>query len=171
LKLLLSPPQPELADAITPGMVSQMITQLKGQYRAVLIDTSSKLDDRIMAVLENVDYILLLTSPELPAIKSAKLFLELFQQLQYDSEKIWVVINSANQSGGVPPAKIEKILKLQRTYQIPYDPRILLAVNRGVVLTQQEPNSPLAQAIIELAEEISQKLAMPDHAQPVTEQI
>ena len=83
--------------------VGQMIAQLRDEYGMVLIDTSSKLDDRIMAVLENVDYILLLTSPELPAIKSAKLFLELLNQLQFDQGKIWVAINSANQPGGVPP--------------------------------------------------------------------
>jgi len=171
LKLLLAPPQPELADAITPEMVGQMIARMRSEFGLVLIDTSTKLDDRIMAVLENVDYILLLTSPELPAIKSAKLFLELCDQLQFDRDKIWVAINSANQSGGVPPNKIEKILKLERTFRIPHDPRVLLAVNRGVVLTQQEPNSPLAQAIIQIADEINQKFVKPHRAEPIPEQI
>jgi pilus assembly protein CpaE len=171
LRLLLGPPQPELADAITPEMVARMITHLRDQYGLVLIDTSSKLDDRIMAVLENVDYILLLTSPELPAIKSAKLFLELCDQLQFDRDKIWVTINSANQSGGVPPSKIEKILKLDWTYRVPYDPRVLPAVNRGIVLTQQEPNSPMAQAIIQIADEINRKFVQPHRAEPVPEQI
>lgn len=167
LKLLLAPSQPELADAVTPEMIRGLIKSLKNQFRAVLVDTNNKLDDKTMAVLDSADYILLLTAPELPAIKSAKLFLELFEHLEFDRDRVGVVINSANLVGGIPPYKIEKILKLQRAFQIPYDPRILLAVNRGIVLTQQEPNTPSAQAIIQLAEEIGQMLPEPTEALPV----
>jgi pilus assembly protein CpaE len=167
LKLLLAPPQPQFADAVTPEMIRGLIKSLKSEFRAVVVDTNNRLDDKTMAVLDNADYILLLTTPELPAIKSAKLFLELFEQLELDLDRIGVVINSANMVGGIPPYKIEKILKIQRAHQIPYDPRILLAVNRGTVLTQQEPNTPSAQAIIQLAEEVGQMLPEPAESVPV----
>ena len=170
LKLLLAPAQPELADSISAEMVAALVERLKGQFRAVLVDTSTKLDDKTMAVLENADYILLVISPELPAIKSGKLFLELFDRLEFGRDRIGVIINSADEIGGVSPTKIERILKLERTYQIPYDPRLILAVNRGVAVTQQEPNTAAAQAIIQLANEIGQKLSEPKDVLPIIEQ-
>lgn len=159
LKLLLAPPQPELADAVSVEMIAGLIKSLKRDFRAVVVDSTHKLDDKTMAVLENADYILLILSPELPAIKSGKLFLELYDRLEYDRARLGVVINKADLAGGISPTKIEKILKVGYTFRIPHDPRMILAINRGIVVAQQEPNSPSAQAIIQLAAEIGQKLA------------
>lgn len=167
LKLLLAPPQPELADAVSVEMVAGLIKNLKRNFRAVVVDSTHKLDDKTMAVLENADYTLLILTPELPAIKSGKLFLELYDRLDYDRARVGVVINKADLAGGISPAKIEKILKVGYTFRIPHDPRMILAINRGIVVTQQEPNSPSAQAIIQLAEEIGQKLAEAKEALPV----
>lgn len=167
LKLLLAPPQPELADAVTAEMVGQVIDGLKKDFRLVLVDTSHKLGDKTMAVLDKADYIVLLTAPELPAIKSAKLFLELADRLEFDSDRVGVVINRANQYGGVSPAKIEKILKLERTFQVPFDSRLTSAINRGVAITQQEPNAPASQAIARIGQVIWDKLcaAQPEVAE------
>jgi pilus assembly protein CpaE len=169
LKLLLAPPQPELADAVSVEMVAGLIKSLRGDFRAVVVDTPHKLDDKTVAVLENADYILLILTPELPAIKSGKLFLELYDRLEYDRTRLGVVINKADLASGISPAKIEKILKVEHTFRIPHDPRLILAVNRGIIVVQQEPNSPSAQAIIQLAEQIGQELAEPKDALPVPE--
>ncbi len=159
LKLLLAPPQPELADAITPEMIGELIKGLKRDFKAVVIDTHSKLDDKTMAVLDEADFILTLTAPELPAIKSAKQFLELTELLELDPERLGIVINRANQAGGISPAKIQQILKIERAYQVAYDPRVSLAINKGIALTLQDPNSPSAQAIALLAAEVWDRLA------------
>ncbi len=169
LKLLLAPPQPELADAVSVEMVAGLIKSLRRDFRAVVVDTPHKLDDKTVAVLENADYILLILTPELPAIKSGKLFLELYDRLEYDRTRLGVVINKADLASGISPAKIEKILKVEHTFRIPHDPRLILAVNRGIIVVQQEPNSPSAQAIIQLAEQIGQELAEPKDALPVPE--
>jgi pilus assembly protein CpaE len=161
LKLLLAPPQPELADALTPEMLSELVTGLKRDFKAVLVDTQSKLGDKMMAIVEKADYIILVTVPELPAIKSAKQFLDLATLLEFGPNRVGVLINRANQPGGVAPGKIERILKLEYSYRIPYDPRITLAINRGVAVTQQEPNAPSAQAIAQIAKEVWQTVSKP----------
>lgn len=158
LKLLLAPSQPELADAITPEMVTEIIKGLKKHFKIVLIDTSSHLNDKTLAVLENADYILVIMSPELPSIKSTKLFLELADQLEFAPTRLGVIMNRATLPGGIPLQKIERALKLQRTHHIPDDPRLHLAINKGVAVTQQDPGAPSAQAITALAEEVWQKL-------------
>ncbi len=169
LKLLLGPPQPEMADAVTPEMVGELVEGLKENARAVVVDTPGKLDDKMMAILERADYILLVSAPELPAVKSTKLFLEVVDALGLDS-RLGVVINRADQPGGISVTKIEKLLKLERTFQIPYDPRLGFSINRGVVLTQQEPNSPSARAIIQMAQEIGEGLIQPPEMELMVEE-
>ncbi len=158
LKLLLGPTRPELADAITPDMVGEIVKSLKKHFKLVVVDTASQLNDKTLVVLDNSDYILLVTAPELPAIKNAKLFLELTEQLEFAPEKVGVLINRANEPGGVLPEKIEKALKLQQTYRIPYDPRLHAAINKGVAISQQDASAPSAQAITYLARELWKKL-------------
>ena len=158
LKLLLAPPQPELGDAITPQMMSEIIKSLKKHFKIVVIDTSSQLNDKTLAVLDNADYILVVTTPELPAIKSTKLFLELADQLEFSPNRLGVVMNRATLPGGISPDKIEKALKLPQSYRIPYDLKIHLTINKGMAITQQEASAPSAQAIIYLAQDLWQKL-------------
>lgn len=161
LKLLLAPPTPELADSITPPMVVEIVKVLKKHFKIVVIDTTSQLTDKTLVVLDNADYILVVNTPELPAIKSTKLFLELADQLEIASNRLGVVINRSNLPGGVSPDKIEKALKLPQTYRIPYDPKMHLAINKGVAITQQEPTAPSAQAVTFIAQDLWQKLGKP----------
>jgi pilus assembly protein CpaE len=161
LKLLLAPPQPELADAITPPMVVEIIKVLKKHFKIVVVDTTSQLTDKTLVVLDTADYILVVNTPELPAIKSTKLFLELADQLEIAPNRLGVVINRSTLPGGVSPDKIEKALKLPQTYRIPYDPKMHLAINRGVAINQQEPSAPSAQAVMFMAQDLWQKLGKP----------
>jgi pilus assembly protein CpaE len=168
LKLLLAPTQPELADSITPQMVSEIIKSPKKHFKIVVVDTSSQLNDKTLVVLDNADYILVVTTPELPAIKSAKLFLELTNQLEFSPNRLGVVVNRATLPGGIPPEKIEKALKLQSAYRIPYDPKLHLTINKGVAITQQEATAPSAQAITYVAQDLWRKLSE-GKAAPVVE--
>ncbi len=157
LKLLLAPPRPEMADSIQPEMLPKIIQGLKRQFKVVVIDTYSKLDNKMLAVLENVDYLLCVTNSELPGIKSAKQFLALADKIELAADRLEMIINRVDHPGGVSPAKIEKILKLNHTVQLPDDPRMALAINRGVLVMLQAPNTPFALAVTELAETIGEK--------------
>ena len=171
VKLLLAPPQPELADAITPPMVAQTLKTLKKQFKAVIVDTTSQLTDRTLSILDNADCILLVISPELPAIKSAKLFLELAPQLELSKERLHVVMNRSTLPGGIPTAKIEKALNLTETYQIPDDPRLHTAINKGIAVVLQDASAPSAKAIHYLARTLWEKIGPSEAAAPVREAV
>ncbi|MBN1995592.1 MAG: response regulator [Anaerolineae bacterium] len=161
LKLLLAPPEPQLADTILPDMLPEVVKGLKNLFKAVVVDTCSQLTDITVNILEKADYILVITSPELPAIKSVKLFLELAGRLEFAPNRLSVVINRAQIPGGVRPDQIGKVLKLsQQPYLVPYDPRIYMAMYKGALVNQQDSSAPSAQAIARLAAEVWQKLAV-----------
>lgn len=157
IKLLLAPPQPELADMITPAAVGDILKFLKTQFKMVMVDTNSALKDMTLTILEKADYILLVTTPELPAIKSAKLFLEIAEQLEFDMKRLLVVINQADKPGGIKIEKIKEILNMPNSYQIPYDPKLHFALSRGQSVCQSDSGAPSARAIVSLAQELSKK--------------
>ena len=124
LKLLLAPAKPELADAVSSPMITEIVTELRKQSKAVVIDTYSMLTDETLTILDIADYILVILVPELPAIKNTRSFLDLADELEFDPDRLRVVINKADELGGVPPNKVEQVLKLQHTFHIPRDPQI-----------------------------------------------
>jgi pilus assembly protein CpaE len=158
LKLLLAPPQPELADSISAEMVSQIIKTLKKHFKIVVVDTGSQLNDKTLVTLDAADYVLLITAPELPTIKSTKQFLDLAQNIELSNDRMGVVINRATVPGGISPDKMEKALKLDKSYRIPYDSKLHLSINNGIALTQQEAGAPSAQVITLIARDLLQKV-------------
>ncbi|HEY85407.1 MAG TPA: response regulator/pilus assembly protein [Chloroflexi bacterium] len=151
LKLLLAPQRPELAELITPNKITQIIEILQTQYQAVLIDTSTYLSNQILAALDAANYILIIITPEIPSMKNAKLFLELLEKLEYSLDRVGVIVNRANIEGGIAVDQITKVLKTPKTYFIPTDNKLNLAINKGVSIFEHEANSPSAKAITLLA--------------------
>lgn len=160
LQLLLAPPQPEFADEITPETLVDVLDGLRDSFAAIIVDTNSYLSEKNLAVLDAADYIVLITAPELPGIKSAKQFLELAEQLEIDRKRIGVVINRAALPGGVNPDQIETALNLDTSYRVPHDPKLLQATRRGAAVVQKDPGAPSARALKEIGQDIWQKVAV-----------
>ena len=158
LKLLLGPPKPEWAEKIIPGMVSEIINSLKNQFKVVIIDTESQLTNQTQAVFDSADYILAVAVPELPAIKDVKLFLEMTEQRDIDPKKLGVIINRANELGGIPPKKVEEVLNIEHAHLIPYDHRMDTALRKGQPVCQQDATAPSAMAIVHMAQQVWQEL-------------
>ncbi|MCB0211682.1 MAG: response regulator [Anaerolineae bacterium] len=165
VKILLAPPQPQLADMIKPEMMKDIITSLKNDFKMVVIDTHNHLEELTLSILEMADYILLVLTPELPAIKSCKLFLELAEQLEFPVDHIKIVINRANMPGGINLTKLEKVLQVDKSYRIPYDSKLHFALNnRGLSIYQQDPSAPSARALAELTQELLTEMRIADDA-------
>jgi len=154
LKLLLAPPQPELADIIPPTIIPEVINNLKKQFKMVVVDTHADLKETTLNILETADYILVVLTPELPAIKSTKLFLEVAEQLEYDRNRMVIVLNQADKPGGIKPDKIEEVLQVDQSYRIPYDPKLHFALSKGQSICQQDSNAPSARALTAMAHEL-----------------
>jgi len=80
LDILACPPRPELADHVSGEQFGKLIQFLTDMYTYVVIDTASYLTDAVQIALENSDSIILVTTQEIPSIKSCNLFLSLAEQ-------------------------------------------------------------------------------------------
>ncbi|MEJ2560965.1 MAG: AAA family ATPase, partial [Anaerolineae bacterium] len=103
IKALLAPPRPEMADLVAPGVLNTILEKLRRLYDYIVIDTPSTLADLTLTVLDVADRIILITTPDIPAIKNAKLFFEVTEALEYPSGKTILVLNNQIPGGCADP--------------------------------------------------------------------
>jgi len=152
VKALLAPGRPELADLVTPEHIKAILEQMLAIFDYVVVDTWPSLHDFMLNILDMSDRVLLVATPDIPAIKNARLFFEVTDALQYPEEKTSLVINMADKKGAIGRRDIEASIKHPVALCLPTDERnVLKAANEGIPLVVSNKKSPLAQAINELA--------------------
>jgi pilus assembly protein CpaE len=152
LNLLFAPPKPETAELITGSMLVQATRRLRDRSSAIVIDSPSYLTDHNLALFDIVNLVLLVVTPDLPAIKNARIFCDMAPHLGLSPERIVLVINRATMPGGIPAPQLEKALGLPRTFVIPDDPKLRYSSVKGATIFQMDAASPSAQALGQMAQ-------------------
>jgi pilus assembly protein CpaE len=162
IKALLAPPRPEMADLVTPEHLKRILEELRHQYDYVVVDTATIINDGILTALDLADRIVLVATPDIPAIKNSRLFFEITDALNYPPNKIMLVINKIDRRSGITAQMIEDNIKHQVVGQIPLDEVLVLnSINRGVPLMVDQRNKPIGQAIQQLAERVANEFRRP----------
>jgi pilus assembly protein CpaE len=151
INLLFAPPKPEAAELITGSMLVQVARRLRDRSSAVVIDTCSYLTDQNLALIDIVSLVVLVVTPELAAVKSARIFCDMAPHLGLPPERLVLVINRANMLGGIPAAQVEKALGARRVFHIPDDPKLRYSAVKGATIYQLDASAPSAVAIGALA--------------------
>lgn len=159
IKVLLAPPSPEVADTVTPQLIVDVLGRLKKIFDVIVVDTSSILDDVVLNVLDVSDKIIVVTTPEIPAIKDAKHFFEVTEALGYDRSRVILVLNKTDKRINIRAEDIANNIKYQVEGQLPLDERsVTTAVNQGVPYVLGDKNSLLTQSTITLSQHIIEVL-------------
>jgi pilus assembly protein CpaE len=152
VKALLAPPRPEVADTVTPGLVTDILERLRTMFDIIMVDTGSILDDVVLNVLDISDKIIVVTTPEIPAIKNAKLFFEVTEALEYDRGRIIFVLNKMDKRINIRAEDIEANIKYKIEGQLPLDERtVTTSVNQGIPFVLGNKTSLLSQATVALS--------------------
>jgi pilus assembly protein CpaE len=159
IKALLAPPRPEVADTVTPALVTDVLERLRTMFDIIIVDTSSVLDDLVLSVMDISDKIMVVTTPEIPAIKNAKLLFEVTEALEYERERIMFILNKVDKRINIRAEDIESNIKYKIEAQLPLDERsVTTAVNQGVPYVLGDKNSLLTQATVALSNHLVKSL-------------
>ncbi|MEK9164526.1 MAG: response regulator [Chloroflexota bacterium] len=155
VKALLAPTSPEQADVVNAAEVKKALEYLRREYAYVLVDTPSGLNDIVLSILDASDRIILVVTPDIPAIKDARIFFDLVDALEFQPERVMLVLNRADKRGGITAANIQDSIKHDVVAQIPLDDRAILhSINNGVPLMISNRGLPTAQAMADLANKV-----------------
>lgn len=164
LRVLLAPPSPVDAERITPENVKQILHLLREQFDYIYVDTRTILNDVILAALDEADAILLMTTAEIPAVKNAKTFFDVAEQLDYSPSKITLVLNKYDQRVGISADAIRNSISYPITSKIPMDSQVTgNAVNQGVPFVLNQSRTDVGREVIQLTSKMI-KVAEPQHA-------
>ena len=153
IKALLAPPRPEMADLVLPDHIKRILAELCNLYDYVIVDTPTAINDMILTVLDLADRIMLIATPDIPAIKNARLFFEITDALNYPTNKIMLVLNKMDKRSGITAQMIEDNIRHPVAAQIPLDEVVVLnSINRGVPFMMDARTKPIALALQQLAE-------------------
>ncbi len=170
VKVLLAPPRPEAGESLLANPVEEgsqsaieaIMDRMRDDFDVIVADTWSWVDDVSLTLFDAASLIVLIVTPDIPAVKSARLFLELTDKLDYGVENIVLVVNGTGQRGSLQVGQIEKAM-MPVTAEVPFDERsALAAANRGVPVVVRDRNRPMAKAIIRLSETIHERLLAPE---------
>jgi len=168
VRVLLAPPSPEMAETITPAGVRKIVEALRYTNDLVVVDCTANFSDTTLAILDAADIILTALTLEITSIKNIRLFLEVADQLGYESSKIKLVLNRADSSLGIRVADVEHSIGRKVEHTIVSDGRsVVYALNRGVPFVLSNREAQVSQDIIRLATAVTggeRKATVPDDA-------
>ena len=156
IKVLLAPPNPEAAELITGANIKKVLETLRENYAYVVVDTWPSFQEQVLTMLDVADVILTLMTLEITSLKNVRVFMDIVEKLGYDDQKVQLVANRNDSSGGIKASDVESSLARKIPHTIVSDGRALvLAVNRGVPFVISHRDSQVAKDIFTLAGKLS----------------
>ena len=164
--ILAAPMRPEDADSVSGAQLGGVVRYLSGMYPYVIVDTNSLLTDFTLAALDTADLLVLVITQDIPAIKNARLFLDLANGLGISRDQIVLVLNKYDKRRNITPERIKDNFKKDVDVVIPLDERAIVpAMDRGEPFVLRGGNTPSAKAMQELAGKIAAQIKARPHSQ------
>jgi pilus assembly protein CpaE len=155
VRVLLAPPSPEMAEAITPAGVKLVLDHLRRTFDLVVVDCTAFFNDTTLAILDAADVILTMLSLEITSIKNMRLFLEVAEQLGYEAGKVRLVLNRADSTLGIRVTDVENSIGRKVDETIVSDGRsVVYALNRGIPFFVSNREAQVSQDILRLARSV-----------------
>ncbi|MGC0329794.1 pilus assembly protein CpaE [Streptomyces sp. SAI-170] len=110
LALLLAPAEGERGEEVTDRAARQIVSALRSRYETVVIDCGAQTTGASAAAVEMADTALLVTTPDVVAVRGAKRVVRMWDRLQIrKAEETTVVVNRTSRSAEIQPPLIQKI--------------------------------------------------------------
>ena len=154
IRVVVAPPHLDMADAIRPEDIRKLISRLSELDEGyVVIDAWSSLDDCTLSVLDKCQQLVVITTPQVTAMRDVHRFLEVLNLLGYGRDATRLVLNHCYHRSDVNVKELERALGVSIVQEIEYAPnQVTASLNRGVPLVQEYGDSPAARSIMRLAQ-------------------
>lgn len=157
ITVLRGEPQLQLEIPIDPGQMSDLLQELSEVWEGyIVVNTSDGLDRWTVEILDTADTVLVVTTPELPALRPTRNFLDLADAAADTSGKWQLVMTSYQGKKVLHTADIEASIRFPIKATIAEDIALVsTSINRGTPLMVSHRKSPVAQDVLALAKQLA----------------
>lgn len=135
MHILAQPTDLEQREEVRGDLVMKVLTAVARTYQYCVVDVGSGLDEASLTAATVSDRILLIATPDVPAIKNTWRRLRLLERLGVEKDRIHLVLNRYDKRvTALPLSDIETNLSRKIDCVISEDPKVLRAVNEGKLL-------------------------------------
>jgi MinD-like ATPase involved in chromosome partitioning or flagellar assembly len=144
--------RPEEADEVTAELVTRAIAVLRKTFRYIIVDLGVTITDATLALFDLTQHVVLVTAPELSAVKGASDALDIMLQLGTPHNRMTVVLNNRQEKPAVTREAVERNLKRKVDIVVEFDGnRPEQAAVEGVILSLTNTKSEVARGTEALA--------------------
>jgi Flp pilus assembly CpaE family ATPase len=151
LEMLLAPVNPGDAEKVPPSLVGELLAVLRTMFDYVVVDTPPHLSEHVLTALDASAHHVLLTTPDVPALKNLRVVLDVLDMLAYPAEIRSVVLNRAEAKLRLTQEDVERVIRAPVTAQIPASRAVPISVNKGTPITLASPGHAVSKAIAAFA--------------------
>jgi pilus assembly protein CpaE len=149
--VLPAPFDPEQGDMMSAEQFYKVLEGVRSRYDYVIVDSGPTVDPNSITALDMADLLLLVSTPELAALKNAGQFIQLGAKLGYPETKMRLVVNRQNVAGAISRVDFERHLGYRMSFGIPEDRAVIRSFTRGEPLVTFQRTSRAARALDSLA--------------------
>jgi pilus assembly protein CpaE len=141
--LFAAPQRPDQSMLLDQGHVAQLLEGLRGAYDRVIVDIGSGFNERVLAAIEGSNRTVLLTVPEIPAVRSMRILLEVLSELGAPPERQFLLLNHVFENDMLRREDIERSVSATIQTELRYDGiTYVRAINEGTPILLSTAPSP-----------------------------
>jgi pilus assembly protein CpaE len=159
---ILAPVEPGGAERVPLELVEDLLTVLPEIYDYVIVDTPVGFPGHVLAALDHADHQVLITMPEVPALKSLRMELDVLDLLSERRVPRSIVVNRTDPRIVLTAAQVEALLRSPIAGHVPYSWDVPASINLGTPILSSQRNHPVSNAIRHFAQtQISAEVRVP----------
>lgn len=165
--ILAAPERPEQADAISVAHLDRALGLLRSRSDWVVADTPRNFTDHSVHLIDRASTLVLVTTPDVPALNHTRLHLDLLQRLGLPPERVRVVLNRFERKAPIQPDELAEFLGRPFAAQIVNDfSNASLCINEGKTAWEINSRSAVTASLEHLAVEIHDWCGRPRPTEP-----
>lgn len=123
---------------------------LKMMCDYLVIDTPFGVEDSVLSIMGEIDYLFMIVTKDVPSIKNLKITLQLLERIGYPKEKTFIVLNRADSKVDFEIDEIEKTIQRKIDIKIPSDRIVPISINKGTPVVMRAPKSSIGLNIFKM---------------------
>jgi pilus assembly protein CpaE len=140
--VLAGSPAPTTSALMSGDEAIGVLEAVLGAFTTVVVDLGSHLDDRVMESIGFADDVVIVVTPDFPALKAVYSFFEYLSETKSKASEPTIVVNEMYALQTLTPGDVENALGRRIAIRIPYDPLLYLrAANQGSPVFANAPTS------------------------------